>query len=666
MSRFYKSPDPQFIDNFIFEPNFKMLESGLAKKDAEILGKLANVELYRDVGIKATPWDAPLAQQERDAIAAQTESIAKDIYANKLTSASDSKLNELARSVERNYLKGPIADYQKSGLEYEKYKAKLATLSPAAQEIYKRIPERHVAAMQQTEGYKPFKAGEMYESVNDIDAFFKSPSFATLQPTDQEALKAWKKGGGDLRGYFTHLDNPGVAEERIMSTFRSFLESDPNTMGRFKSYQDIAPDKFKYFDDQGKLSFDEGYTLGNMLPSIKAHEFERPNQKIVADQIALAALHKGRTSTKPNTPFSEQSFSRSAEKAMAVNTINNLMDQRLEGISKNIKSQLLAKGIPIDALSFDTLNYPQVQTKLSKLIRAKRVATQISSDPKGKQALAALEYFQEDLAKAHEQLANAVSQTWGPLEKILGDPAVTEIKKKVAEDFSSPEGGASPLFMSRRMMINLGGDYLFNTRQVNADTGIIFDTGDQIIGSSITDTKGRQPKKVEEIKVSTQAATPLIRTLDPGEWENNYLSVPISIVFTDGTKMSANSIVSFEDYAALAVSHDPRTKDKEGAVKGIKRLGKDRFKESYKPSDTIKSDSPGGTIAFNQDLEVHADSLYHDERARLANLAADESGQIISSKKKIEGIAKDYLKGMTDSEAAEKAAAEKKKPFWPW
>lgn len=231
MGRFYKTAQPTFIDDFIYQPPWELLQSILSNKQEGYNQTLATTELFKDLQIKHRDTD-----EENQAVSEIKEyyNTEADKLANELKKNPEnyvklqSRLKELGRQLNSDYAEGAISRIEGTYNNFQDWLKK-------HEEYQKKDPELFNALLKEAEdkwGGSTLK-NQVWGQEKQIDR----PDFQKhLEEIKKELVaSAYKNDVDQINGYYILNNVNGkkeINEQQLTEAALAKLEMDP----LYKSY----------------------------------------------------------------------------------------------------------------------------------------------------------------------------------------------------------------------------------------------------------------------------------------------------------------------------------------------------------------------------------------------------------------------------------------------
>ena len=248
MGRFYQTAKPEFVDDFIYQPPWELIQQN----------NMLEAQGYKDFLTTATLAGTPDINYIEDEVEKQKVKEIQDEYNNRSTelankmkqSGNDWKkylpeMNKLKRDLESDYKTGRIHNIQTSAANYAKMEKQLSTIKdPTIKEAKKRQliqqwqknPNRSIDSI--------FQSGEVYDRKNLVSDFLEQQKLAN--PEIYSKAFAYADGKGYLHN--------GVEEVKFRNdtsdALNSYLQLPENLSYLTQMDKDLGLEK--YFEEDGK------------------------------------------------------------------------------------------------------------------------------------------------------------------------------------------------------------------------------------------------------------------------------------------------------------------------------------------------------------------------------------------------------------------------------
>lgn len=287
MARFYQTAPRNFIDDFIFQPNWQMASMALQKTDTEIKDQLNTLDLFNNLPVDFwSDADRNNVNQIKDEYSTRVDELTKQMQGD-LTNTGNNRylINQLRKDIERDYETGRIKQIQDNAKAYRDFTTKLAELpNPADRQAYMGAVKQYLANNEKGALSSLFKAPEMYNMQDVWKGFTESAGFKSLEP-DAKASQITNSNGRYL--VTQGNETKELSESKIGKAFLAYVNG--------ANLQGYAADRQKYhgqqwLDQNGNYRFDGDSYLGNIIetgiPSL-AYRNESASKGMAVDQYGM-------------------------------------------------------------------------------------------------------------------------------------------------------------------------------------------------------------------------------------------------------------------------------------------------------------------------------------------------------------------------------------------
>lgn len=320
MARYYNTVAPEFIDDFIFEPNWD-----LAMQAAQIQDNIAR-EAIQTMEIVGNPvFDYDIASEEsakrvKNYWESRIDDLAKEIGEISDPRELKRRVTKLKRELLDDYQHGEIKRITDEALAIRAQQEKIDALeSIENRELFQKgidhYRNAHGGFASDHATFEPYVVGDIKY---DFETFLASPFFTQLV-SDSESSEE-----DILRGFYKYTIGEDVDQrlrEDIDKAYKSFINSVDGLEHRI-SFGEKYNNEFNWRDEEGNLRFDEESMLGaGYKDFLDAYSYRKTKTitKIAANdiefkrrQLALQAANsnRGRDSNRKVQPYGAGSRNR--------------------------------------------------------------------------------------------------------------------------------------------------------------------------------------------------------------------------------------------------------------------------------------------------------------------------------------------------------------------
>lgn len=250
MGRYFQTAPTQFIDNYIYQPPWELIEGALSKKQQEYDNILATAKLFNDVKINhlnSEDENYNVAEKQRyysERAQAITEAIAKD---KMNTSAYIPLLDELQKEITKDFTSGDISKIQGSYNAYQKWMEDNKKMKEENASRYSAAERYYLNEWSKAGGNSLNQQWRGEQVTKDVDWEKLFDSVDKLKASEWTQQSAGASGGYIYKNKQT---GETVTADRINGYLMSRLLT-PENMAALQQSQQYG--LARYFDDQGKL-----------------------------------------------------------------------------------------------------------------------------------------------------------------------------------------------------------------------------------------------------------------------------------------------------------------------------------------------------------------------------------------------------------------------------
>lgn len=290
MARFFQTADPNFVDDFIFQPNMEMAAMALQKKDADLQDQLDTLSLFDSLPIDF--WkevDSDLAQQTQDEYSRRVDDITRQMQGNLMdTGRNRQLLNQLRRDVQKDFNTGTLSKLQANAEAARKFDESLATITdPTLRQAYKTklIQDYKNRVGEQGAGAELFNPGELIDRRDIIGEWTESAAFKALQP-DLQNTSITRDGGRWL--VTDETGTKELSQSKLAQNLAGWIGG--QNIGPYaQTMQNYLGEQ--WLDENGNIRTDSGSFIGNalenLIPSL-AYKQTTTGRSLQADAFDLA------------------------------------------------------------------------------------------------------------------------------------------------------------------------------------------------------------------------------------------------------------------------------------------------------------------------------------------------------------------------------------------
>lgn len=265
MSRFYKAPEVQFREDYLYQPPWEMLMGALSKKENEIQQDANTLELYKSLELLHADKDPEKAYVNEiyKELEDEASKIATNMQKNFLDPAYKTQMQALRDKTRNRFRSGDIRRLQETAEGVEAFEADLMAnvTDPERRKIYReRLQNPYFEAGGSKGNESPFKYEDgFYDNRNFLEEYSASEIAKSVGEdvigTAYANLSVDDDGDFILSGTNTRAF---LAKEKLEQAVEGFLKGE-NLEGYIKHDEDYF-DK-QWYDENGEMNFDKKGTV---------------------------------------------------------------------------------------------------------------------------------------------------------------------------------------------------------------------------------------------------------------------------------------------------------------------------------------------------------------------------------------------------------------------
>ena len=452
MARFFQTADPNFVDDFIFQPNWDMAAMALQKKDADIQDQLDTLSLFDSLPIDY--WkevDSGLAQQVQDEYSRRVDDITKQMQGNLMdTGRNRQLLNQLRRDVQKDFNTGTLSKLQANAEAARKFDQSLSTITdPTLRQAYKTklVQDYKNRVGEQGAGAELFNPGELIDRRDIIGEWTESAAFKALQPDLQKT--SIKRDGG--RWLVTEgTETKELSQSKLGKNLAGWIGS--QNIGPYaETMQNYLGEQ--WLDENGNIRTDSGSFIGNalenLIPSLaykqtaSSKDLEASQYGIIAANEAVQIRRERREQERLDrenaaTPFVSNNID-AAGIARTNQVVRDLNRENVNNFKAKIYQSITGRQPQFDIRTGKTY-YPNADGTENKVLKAldklETVEDLINYIDKNS-SIGNVDNIKKDLLQSQKQISEALKAGDSNLRRLGLDPAeVKAFNTKHKEDFN--------------------------------------------------------------------------------------------------------------------------------------------------------------------------------------------------------------------------------------
>lgn len=289
MGRFFQISNPNFVDDFIYQPNWDLVKETMAKQEGRIKEAADTIQLLNDIDIDY--WkdaDEQNVQNIRDFYTKEIDNISNDLRGDILNNGALKKVRQLRNKLYKDYKTGDISKIIENKKAYNKFLEENEKLTDiATRQKYKEdYVDRYLRDNPNGALSKIFKHNALMDKRDLLAEFLNSENFKALKASGvSETIE-------NVNGMYmvkTSQGYKGLDESIIGKAFQAYIDANRGSIEAYgRERERLFGDSEKFFEN-GQLSYNNGFMLGNALEATKNYAYKdvEKSRTMSPNQVAM-------------------------------------------------------------------------------------------------------------------------------------------------------------------------------------------------------------------------------------------------------------------------------------------------------------------------------------------------------------------------------------------
>lgn len=246
MGRFYGTANPNFVEDFIFQPPWEMAQKALAVNEEGVKNTLSSTDLFKNLDIKYIndPVERENVKKIKDYYSSKADEISQAIQQDPMSWRSKiPEITKFGRELQEDINTGNISKIQGSYNNYQNWLKQNDKSRENNPDLYNRLNSHWLN--QWAKGNrsldKTFNAEQIVSPINLSDEKF------------QKIFKEFKADAFDKKTGSYWLEGKQVTEEDVNRAAYDLIMNEPSAKGWFNQMGNILKDPGYYDENTGKL-----------------------------------------------------------------------------------------------------------------------------------------------------------------------------------------------------------------------------------------------------------------------------------------------------------------------------------------------------------------------------------------------------------------------------
>lgn len=276
MGRFYQTAKPEFIDDFIYQPPWELIQQNNILEAQNYADQLKNINI---LGTPIRFWDKPDGEKALEIqreIDSKVDEFTKALKSDPNSEKTQQAIRDYSREMRERYQAGDIYKIQKQKDTYDKYMAYAEKLPPGEKEIFLRQVDNYLKP--NPDGTfknaltNPFDYME-HQTLVIAEDYAKTNRFKTLE-ADISASSKVNIGGQWITKTSSNVEE--LKKAKIAEDFKAWLQEQGFDKNNAAKYWSEVGGIQNLYGKEGNLGFEKGTYLGDMIDAFSTtHAYKK-------------------------------------------------------------------------------------------------------------------------------------------------------------------------------------------------------------------------------------------------------------------------------------------------------------------------------------------------------------------------------------------------------
>lgn len=294
MGRFFETAPTQFVEDFIYQPPWELIQQNNMLKAKNYDTQQQTFNLLGNVPIDF--WDKPdseLAQAKQEEYRNLAQPLIETFKKDPSNKQAEMQLHDLANKVYKDYTFGDLAKIKKNKEQHDKFMGYADKLAPGDKEVFLRQVDNYLKPNQDGSVNNALnKQFDFMEHQNMIkgEDYFKTDRFKTLE-ADIKSNAGVNIGGQWITKTSSNIEE--LKQAKIAEDMKAWVQEQNLDKNNWDKYWTQVGGIQNLYNKEGKLGFEKGTYLGDMIESgSKTHAYKKSkSDKDVDENPSYAREH---------------------------------------------------------------------------------------------------------------------------------------------------------------------------------------------------------------------------------------------------------------------------------------------------------------------------------------------------------------------------------------
>ena len=294
MGRFFETAPTQFVEDFIYQPPWEIIQQNNMLKAQNYATQQQTFNLLNNLPIDF--WDKPdseLAKAKQEEYRNLTEPLIKILQKDPNNKQVEMQLHDITNKLYQDYTYGDLAKLRTNKEQHDKFMEYADKLAPGDKEVFLRQMDNYLKPNQDGSMNNALtKQFDFMEHQNMIkgEDYFKTDRFKTLE-ADIDSDARVNIGGQWITKTSSNIEE--LKQAKIAEDMKAWVQEQNLDKNNWDKYWTQVGGIQNLYNKEGKLGFEKGTYLGDMIESgSKTHAYKKfKSDKDVDENPSYAREH---------------------------------------------------------------------------------------------------------------------------------------------------------------------------------------------------------------------------------------------------------------------------------------------------------------------------------------------------------------------------------------
>lgn len=294
MGRFFETAPTQFVEDFIYQPPWEIIQQNNMLKAQNYATQQQTFNLLNNLPIDF--WDKPdseLAKAKQEEYRNLTEPLIKTLQKDPNNKQVEMQLYDITNKLYQDYTYGDLAKLRTNKEQHDKFMGYADKLAPGDKEVFLRQMDNYLKPNQDGSMNNALtKQFDFMEHQNMIkgEDYFKTDRFKTLE-ADIDSNAGVNIGGQWITKTSSNIEE--LKQAKIAEDMKAWVQEQNLDKNNWDKYWTQVGGIQNLYNKEGKLGFEKGTYLGDMIESgSKTHAYKKSkSDKDIDENPSYAREH---------------------------------------------------------------------------------------------------------------------------------------------------------------------------------------------------------------------------------------------------------------------------------------------------------------------------------------------------------------------------------------